>query len=66
MEVFDLIFLTSTLLVGALLLLQLNCKSFTSGWFALCMAAFVPGPSNMRAQPDALGRLNRHSIANNS
>ena len=42
------IFLYATLLMEAQLFHQLNRERLISGQFALCLAAFMPGPSNMR------------------
>ena len=49
----DLIILTSILLMEALsikamLLQSHNCEGFISGFFVLCMAAFMSGLGNMR------------------
>ena len=33
--------------MGDLLSKSLNCECFISGWLALCLAAFMPGPSNI-------------------
>ena len=42
-------FLTSTLLMAAPATAITELCVFHLGWFAFCMAAFMPGPRNMHA-----------------
>ena len=41
------IFLNSTILMRTLLFSQLNRECFILGYFAFCLAVFMPGPRNM-------------------